>query len=103
MSIVCIQYGSRNGMKERSNGTGYENRKTLALPSHLPERSLGKTDICGLGSLPGGEILAAGGVTVGIGKKSSGVASGGSWETTGSMFIWRGGITATRRHDFENP
>ena len=69
MSIVCIQYGYMNEIKEQSNGTGYENRKTLALPSHLPERSLGKTDICGLGSLPGGEILAAGGVTVGIGRK----------------------------------
>ena len=91
-----------NEIKEQSNGTGYENRKILALPSHLPKRSVGKTDICGLGSLPGGEILAAGGVTVGIGRKISGVASGGSWETTGSMFIWRGEITAPRRHDFEN-
>ena len=69
MSIVCIQYGYRNEIEEQWNGTGYENRKTLALPSHLPERSLGKTDICGLGSLPGGEILAAGGVTAGIGRK----------------------------------
>ena len=58
-----------NEIKEQSNGTGYENRKTLALPSQLPKRSLGKTDICGLGSLPGDEILAAGGVTVGIGRK----------------------------------
>ena len=90
-------------MKEQSNGTRYENREILALPCQFPKRSLGTTDICGLGSLPGGEILAAGGVTVGIGRKISGVASGGSWETTGSMFIWHGGITAPRRHDFENP
>ena len=69
MSIVCIQYGRGSEIKEQSNGTRYENREVLALPYQLSTRSLGKTDMCSLGSLPGGEILAARGITVGIGRK----------------------------------